>query len=394
MNHDNTGRIAGPELLTYRPWHGHLRTPADVPAVAHGRLAVLLRMLLVPVQLIQTAWPITRTSLGLIFRRKLFWGLYALSMLVFLLYFFGQYLMAWARQQLGQAEVRVGGLGRANPSELVDLFSKVLKLDGSAETFRNFFGFEGYMVMTVLALAGSVLIGNDLRFGSLPFYLSKPLSRWHYLLGKGLAVAVFVNLLTTLPALVLFFQFGLLEPGDNSGRWRVPVLSLVVLGVVLFRWIRHGRIHLGWVLLVGVLATIELAVLFSGNYFLDKYYLALGILGYGAILTITLTLLLLALASWLQKTVPLIMTWAILFFFCRLLSAALVDGLRFDPRWRLIDLWNNAYLLGNYCLQIDPNSIRPTPQPTWYEAAGVLGGVCLLCLMYLILRIRAVEIVK
>ena len=32
------------------------------------------------------------------------------------------------------------------------------------------------MVMIVLALAGSVLIGNDFRFGSLPFYLSKPLS--------------------------------------------------------------------------------------------------------------------------------------------------------------------------------------------------------------------------
>ena len=42
--------------------------------------------------------------------------------------------------------------------------------------------------MIVLALAGSVLVGNDFRFGSLPFYLSKPLGRWHYVLGKCLAV--------------------------------------------------------------------------------------------------------------------------------------------------------------------------------------------------------------
>ena len=51
--------------------------------------------------------------------------------------------------------------------------------------------------MIVLALAGAVLVGNDFRFGSLPFYLSKPLGRWHYVLGKCLAVAVFVNLMTT-----------------------------------------------------------------------------------------------------------------------------------------------------------------------------------------------------
>ena len=72
------------------------------------------------------------------------------------------------------------------------------------------------MVMVMLALAGSVLVGNDFQFGSLPFYLSKPLSSWHYLLGKCLAVAVFVNLMTTLPALVLFVQYGVLnrsEPG-------------------------------------------------------------------------------------------------------------------------------------------------------------------------------------
>ncbi len=67
------------------------------------------------------------------------------------------------------------------------------------------------MVMIVLALAGSVLIGNDFRYGSLRVaYLSKPLSRRHYLLGKGLAVAVFINLLTTLPALALFVEYGLI----------------------------------------------------------------------------------------------------------------------------------------------------------------------------------------
>ena len=93
-------------------------------------------------------------------------------------------------------------------------------------------------------------------------------------------------------------------------------------------------------------------------------------------------------------TVPLIMTWTTIFFFCRLLAAALVDGLNYDPRWRLIDLWNNTYVVGNYFLGVAHNAIRPSPQPATYEAALVLGAVCLLCLSYLNLRIRAVEVVR
>lgn len=289
------------------------------------------------------AWPIARVALGMIFKRKLFWFIYGLALMVFLLFFFGQYLMSWAQTQLGEEEVRVGGMGRANPKFLVDLFREALKLNGSAETFRNFFGMEGYSVMIVLALAGAILIGNDMRFGSLPFYLSKPISRWDYILGKGLAVAVFTNLMTTLPALLLYLQYGLLE---------------------------------------------------SWDYFLDNVHLLVGILLYGLILTITLSSVLLATATWLRKTVPLIMVWTTLFLFCRLLASALVDGLHFDPRWRLLDLWNNTSLLGSLCLGLEQAAIRPAPQPTWQEAALVLGGVCLVCLSYLILRIRGVEIVR
>ena len=199
------------------------------------------------------------------------------------------------------------------------------------------------MVMIVLALAGSVLIGNDFTFGSLPFYLSKPLVARHYLLGKGLAVAVFINLMTTLPALVLFVEYGLrLLLGLFHATTRYLVLG-------------HPRLRRG----------------------------ADG----------CLTLLLLATAAWLRRTVPLIMMWTTLFLFCRLLAGALVDGLHFDPRWRLIDLWNDMALVGNACLQWGRRPSTPRPAG-WHAAALVLGGVCLLCLIYLILRIRAVEIVR
>lgn len=289
------------------------------------------------------AWPIARTSLGILFRRKLFWALYALALMVFLTFFFGQYLMAWATTQIGESNVRVGQLGRANPRELVRFFSDLLKLNGSAETFRNFFSWEGYAVMIVLALAGSVLIGNDLRFGSLPFYLARPISRWDYLLGKGLAIAVFINLMTTVPAVVLYVQYGLLE---------------------------------------------------SYDYFLDDGHLLVGILATGLMFSVCLTAVLLATATWLRRTVPLIMAWTTLFFFTRQVARALVELLHLDPRWRLLDLWNSLHLLGSYALQVDPARINATPQPEWYEAAVVVTGVTLACLTYLVLRIRAVEIVK
>jgi ABC-2 type transport system permease protein len=306
---------AAPDLLHYRPWRGTFRGPAF------------------------GVWPIARVALTQIFTRRLFWILYAFGLMTFLLFFFGQYLLAWAASQIGATDVRVGGFGRADPKDLIHLLGDLLKLNGSGETFKNFIWFQGYMVMVILALAGSVLIGNDLRFGSLPFYLSKPLSRRHYLLGKGLAVAVFINMMTTLPAWVLFFQYGLLE---------------------------------------------------SFSYFWNRWYLFFGIIGYGLVLSVSLTLILLATASWLRRTVPLIMAWTTMFFFARLLARGMVEDLHLDPRWRLIDLWNDTYLVGMACLRVpgEPG------QPAWPWAALVLTGVCLVCLTFLTLRIKAVEIVR
>jgi ABC-2 type transport system permease protein len=112
------------------------------------------------------------------------------------------------------------------------------------------------------------------------------------------------------------------------------------------------------------------------------------------LLTVCLSVMLLAAAIWLRRTVPLIMAWSTPFFLFRLLSVALVDQLHYSPRWRLIDLWNDAYIVGNWMLRVDPLLVRPAPQPPWYEGGLVLGGVSLVCLIYAILRIRAVEVVK
>src|SRR5437763_16642639 len=97
------------------------------------------------------------------------------------------------------------------------------------------------MVVVTLALAGWGLVGSDFTQRGLPFYLAKPISRWHYIAGKCLAVAAVVMLMTTLPALGLYSQHALddweylvnpdyfLDNGLGKGPAGLPLL-LGVLG--------------------------------------------------------------------------------------------------------------------------------------------------------------------
>ena len=100
--------------------------------------------------------------------------------------------------------------------------------------------------------------------------------------GKCLAVGVFVNLMTTLPALVLFAQHGL----DDWDYFTNPdYFAQTGTGKrpgELAAAARHPRLRL--------------------------------------VLTVFLSLLLVATASWLRRTVPLIMVWTTLFLFLRLLA--------------------------------------------------------------------------
>src|SRR5947209_19570165 len=74
-------------LLRYRPWRGTLRGSGV------------------------GIWPIGRVALQLMFRRKLFWATYVLGLMIFLLFFFGQYTLSWASSQAADQEVRlVGGI--------------------------------------------------------------------------------------------------------------------------------------------------------------------------------------------------------------------------------------------------------------------------------------------
>lgn len=305
-------------LLRYRPWRGELRNPV------FGSLAM------------------ARVSLRLMFRRKLFWALYALAAMVFFFFFYAQYLVVWLQLQAANQTVTFGGF-RVQVTDLFKFLDK-LNLNGSAHTFGNYIWFQGHVAMVLLAFAGSVLVGNDFQHGSLPFYLSKPIGRWHYVLGKALGAGGIITLLITGPSLLLFLQAGLLY------NWK--------------------------------------------TYYTDHWREFLGILGYGLLLTAVLGLLLVATSIWLRKTVPLVMVWAGLFVLAPRLATYFVDGQQFDVAWRLIDLWNDLYLLGLWMLGADLDESRTGPQPPLWQAALAVAFVTGVCLLYLRRRVQAVEIVS
>ncbi len=273
----------------------------------------------------RTVWPIARTGLMLVLRRRLFWFLLALGMINFLFLFATIYLKA--------------ELSAQNPA-IARFVDRILdSVSGEGRTYRDFMFAQGTVTMLLLGLAGEMLVGNDFRHGGLVYYLSRRLGRRHYLTGKLLASLTLVGLITTLPALILFVQYGLLTK--------------------------------------------------SFDYFWDNWSIVFGILGYGLCMGISLSLVLFALAAWLQRTVPLLMAWAGLFLFLPVVGALLRE-IHDDRRWYLLNLWRNIRLLGTWCFG---GLSREQDQQMLIPAMIIVSGVCLAALLVSIARIRAVRVV-
>lgn len=68
--------------------------------------------------------------------------------------------------------------------------------------FNIFFMIQLFFVMLLVLMVGPELISKDLRFNALPLYLSRPLHRFDYFLGKWGIIAFFLSLVTTGPVIL------------------------------------------------------------------------------------------------------------------------------------------------------------------------------------------------
>jgi ABC-2 type transport system permease protein len=100
-----------------------------------------------------------------------------------------------------------------------------------------------WIAFGLTAAIGARVLVNDLRDNALPLYLSRPLTRVEYVIGKAAAIAFLTSLVTWVPSLLLFGLQGSLDrdwiaanwwlgPAIFFGAWTaIPLFALVCLAV-------------------------------------------------------------------------------------------------------------------------------------------------------------------
>jgi ABC-2 type transport system permease protein len=101
--------------------------------------------------------------------------------------------------------------------------------------FRTFFEIQLNFPLILVLLVGPDLISQDLRFNAIPLYLSRPVRRFEYFLGKFGVIAAFLSAVTIVPVLV-GFALGLgfsLDPSVIRDTARVMAASLAYGAIVV-----------------------------------------------------------------------------------------------------------------------------------------------------------------
>jgi ABC-2 type transport system permease protein len=289
----------------YHGWKGHLRTPW-VACAAIVRVAVLQ-----------------------VFRNRAYWLVLALGLFRFLAFWSIIYAVTQLVLPPGVHKEILQRFGFSADNDLAQDNGYIAFMQG-----------QSVIVMILLSFSGSLLVGSDFRLKSLPFYLSRRIDRRHYIVGKLLAISSVVTILTTLPALLLFLEYGMFTS--------------------------------------------------SSDYWIDNWRVAVSVLAFGMVLCVVNSILLVTISAYLQRIVPITIAWASLF----LLIGRLGDYLYRETEedfWRLLDPWRDMRLVGQLCFG---RFRREIDHDLAWWALGILGSLCAVALVALVHRVRAVDIVE
>ncbi len=261
-------------------------------------------------------WPITREALRLLLAKKAFLALWAACWLPFV----GFVIYLWAVTQFAQAP------------------QMAQMLPSGGQVFGRYFHFQILLVFILSTFGGAGLIANDLKSGGILVYLSRPLTRRDYVLGKVLVLMLLNVSVTLVPALLLY---------------------LIALGLAPAQYLTWS---LAWI--PGAIALYSLALSTSAS------------------------LLLLAISS-LSRNARV----AGLGFFGLVMVLDIVRGVvALIYRWPgaiLLSLQANVRVIDNALFGLDERWYRIH----WAYPSVVLVALGLGCLLILRARVRAVEIV-
>jgi ABC-2 type transport system permease protein len=100
---------------------------------------------------------------------------------------------------------------------------------------RQFFEVQLFFPMILVLLVGPDLISQDLRFNAIPLYLSRPVRRFEYFLGKLGVIAAYLAVVTVVPVLLAFLLgYGFsLDPTVVRDTARVLFGSLAFCAIVV-----------------------------------------------------------------------------------------------------------------------------------------------------------------
>jgi hypothetical protein len=282
---------------------------------------------------LQSPWfsciAIVRVAITQVLRNKAYWLLLALGALRFVAF----WSIIYAVTQLALPEDVGDGLLRrfgfsANSDEAQD------------NGYIRFIEGQNVIVMILLAFCGSLLVGTDFRTKTLPFYLSRRIDKRHYIVGKLLAVSALVSLLTVVPALLLFLEYGMFSA--------------------------------------------------STSYWIDNWRIPVSVLAFGAVICIVNSILLVTISAYLQRIVPITITWASLFLLLGRLGSYMYRETQVED-WRLLDPWRDMRLVGRLCFGTFRDEAEH--ELAW-RALLLLTSLCALALAALVYRVRAVDVVE
>ncbi len=257
-------------------------------------------------------WVITRQGIRILAQKKRFLALLILSLLPFL--------------------VRTVMLYVSNAVERLP-FLKI-----NPKFFEDFLTQQMFFTFLIAIYAGAGLIANDLKVNALQIYLSKPITRQDYIIGKLGVLVFFLSLPTLVPGLLLFL-FAVLFQDDLS-------------------------------------------------FFQQNYWVVASIVGYSSLIILSYSLIMLAVSSLSKSSRFAGIIFAAVFFFSQILYGVLMGILR-TTKVAWVSLGNNLSQVGDFLF-------RNTPE---YRSPVWLSILVLLCLMagsaWLVhRRVQAVEVVK
>jgi len=166
---------------------------------------------------------VTRYALADAFASRLFTAFYAICFLPSVVGLFFIYLShnVALLQQLGM------------PPDLMDVLT--------AKFFMFLFSWQVMPAFLIAVIVSPSLISADLANNALPLYLSRPIDRWDYVLGKMAVLAILLSPVTWVMGLAVFFLQAYLEGGTWwSDNYRIGFAYLIG--------------HVAWILVVSLLS--------------------------------------------------------------------------------------------------------------------------------------------